>query len=425
VKQAKLHPQRFLNGEVHDWYRIILGYSDHLVGGLLDEFALDPKGRILDPFCGSGTTLVEGMKRGLRVTGIDANPSSCFAAQVKTNWDIDPELLRKLLPQIRELATAEMRRNNHESDAFYKYLDVHRYIRRWISIKPLKKVISIRRAIQSAHVSKAYKDLLMLALVAETVAGSSNVRFGPELYCGKPKRDSAVLSQFEARVIKMCNDLVLVSGTQHGDATVLKGDARECNVLLDKRKKFSALICSPPYPTEHDYTRNSRLELALLGFVKDRDTLRTIKYGMIRSHTKGIYAADDDQQFVSSSVALKRLKAEIDVRAATKTYGFARLYSRVMLEYFGGLVKHFQSVLPYLEPGARCAYVVGDQSSYLQVHIPTADLLAELAVECGFQHVETRQWRTRWSTTMSRNVVENILLLRAPEFTPHRKRRDS
>ena len=98
MNPAKLHPQRFLNGEVHDWYRIILGYSDHLVGGLLDEFHLDPKASVLDPFCGSGTTLVEGMKRGLRVTGLDANPSSCFAARVKTDWSVDPERLRALLP---------------------------------------------------------------------------------------------------------------------------------------------------------------------------------------------------------------------------------------------------------------------------------------------------------------------------------------
>src|ERR1700689_407164 len=132
MNSAKLHPQRFLNGEVHDWYRIILGYSDHLVGGLLDEFKLVPNDRVLDPFCGSGTTLVEGMKRGLRVTGLDANPSSCFAARVKTNWSIEPEELRSLLPNLHQAYKQKLAAADHEADPFYRYLSDSGYLRRWM-----------------------------------------------------------------------------------------------------------------------------------------------------------------------------------------------------------------------------------------------------------------------------------------------------
>jgi hypothetical protein len=415
MNSAKLHPQRFLNGEVHDWYRIILGYSDHLVGGLLDEFHLGPKARVLDPFCGSGTTLVEGMKRGLRVTGLDANPSSCFAARVKTNWSVDPERLRALLPNLHGLYQEKVKAEDFEEDHFYRYLSDAGYLRRWMSLKPARKIVALRRSIKGLRAPQAYKDALMLALAAETVHGSSNVRFGPELCCKKPRRDSAVFSQFEARVRKMCNDLSLVNGTDHGSASVLQGDSRDCGTYAGSGQKFAALICSPPYPTEHDYTRNSRLELALLGYVEDQDTLRVIKRQMVRSHTKGIYAGDKDSTLVKDHQRIQELVAEIDKKALAKTHGFARLYSRVLCEYFGGLKRHFESVLPLMMPDAMCAYVVGDQSSYLQVHIPTAELLAGIAVECGFEHVETRQWRIRWSTTMSRNIVENILLLRAPK----------
>src|SRR6266567_4747458 len=69
-------PQRFLNGEVHDWYRIVLGFTDHLVGDLLSEFGVKPGEIVLDPFCGTGTTLFECMKRQIRSDGIAANPSS-------------------------------------------------------------------------------------------------------------------------------------------------------------------------------------------------------------------------------------------------------------------------------------------------------------------------------------------------------------
>src|SRR5207247_1502025 len=67
--------QKNLNGEVHDWYRIILGFPDRLVTELLNRFQIQRHQLVLDPFCGAGTTLVECMKLGINSIGIDANPS--------------------------------------------------------------------------------------------------------------------------------------------------------------------------------------------------------------------------------------------------------------------------------------------------------------------------------------------------------------
>lgn len=421
----KLQPQRFLNGEVHEWYRIILGYSDHLVGTLLDEFQLREKDTVLDPFCGSGTTLVEAMKRGVIATGIDANPSSCFAARVKTNWSVEPKLLRGQLDAVQTKYKKALTRNDYEIDGFYQYLVQSEYLRRWISVKPARKVVALKRAINQLRIPADYKQILRLALIAETVQGSSNVKFGPELYCAKVKRDASVFTGFKTRVEKMCEDLALVSGTRHGYASVIMGDSRACGKYLKRKGQFASLISSPPYPAEHDYTRNSRLELALLGFVDNRESVRNIKMGMIRSHTKGIYRTDVDSKLVANHKKIQSLVRKIDEKAKYKNYGFARLYSTVLCEYFGGLKRHFRSVIPLIAPGGLCAYVVGDQSSYLQVHIPTAEILASIAVECGFEYVETRFWRRRWSTTMGRNIAENILILRVPgsrQSTSNRKR---
>jgi hypothetical protein len=414
VASPRLQPQRFQNGEIHDWYRIILGYSDHLVGGLLDEFKLTSDHRVLDPFCGAGTTLVEAMKRGIAATGIDANPSSHFASKVKTNWTVDPQILRANLDSVRTLYKVEVARNDSEFDSFYRYLSETGYVGRWISVKPLRKVVALKRAITKLRTPSDYKDILTLGLIAETVHGSSNIRFGPELYCGKVKRDSSVVAGFRSRVMKMYDDLKIVAGTAHGEATTILGDARVCGKYLRRPGYFNGLISSPPYPTEHDYTRNSRLELALLGAVSDRQSLRHIKSQMIRSHTKGIYQTDKDSKLVSDHETIQALVHTIDKKARDKTYGFARLYSTVLCEYFGGLKRHFASVLPLIAPRGYCAYVVGDQSSYFQIRIPTAKILASIAIECGFEHVETRRWRTRWSTTMRKEIAENILILRAP-----------
>ena len=413
LSRNDIQQQTFLNGEVHDWYRLVLGYSDRLVGGLLDEFEIKVGDSVLDPFCGAGTTLVEAMKRGVLATGIDANPSSFFAATVKTNWDLRGETLLECLDRVAAGYRGLVKDEAYEADFFCEYLTRGGFLkRRWLSVKPLRKVIAIRRAIQQIQTRASYKGALQLALIAETIRGSANIKFGPELYCGRSRRDASVFAGFRARVEKMAADLALVKLVARGTANVILGDARQCARLIPRGKRFSAIISSPPYPAEHDYTRNARLELALLGAVTDRESLRKIKMTMIRSHTKGIYKGDCDAALVKGHSKIERIARILEQKAEGKTHGFARLYSTVLREYFGGMKSHFRSVRSLVKPRALCAYVVGDQSSYLQVHIPTAEILSSLASEVGFDTIEIRHWRSRWSTATSRLVPENILILR-------------
>lgn len=412
-RPENLRPQHFLNGEIHDWYKLVLGYSDHLVGTLLDEFRITEGSSVLDPFCGSGTTLVEAMKRGVLATGIDANPSSYFASRVKTNWDLSGATLLACLERVKERYTALLRVEEYQSDAFCQYMEKEGFLkRRWIDVKPLRKTVAIKRAVEGLRTSREYKEALLLALLTETVLGSANVKFGPELYCGPSRRDASVFLGFQKRLEKMASDLSLVNSIPHPAAKVILGDARDCSRLLQHPNEFAALISSPPYPAEHDYTRNARLELAMLGAVRDRESLRKIKKTMIRSNTKGIYVGDSDSALVTGHLQIEKLARVLDERAESKTHGFARLYSTVLREYFGGMKRHLASVKPFLKKGALCAYVVGDQASYLQVHIPTAKILSSIAGTVGYKTIEIRHWRSRWSTATSRSVAENILILR-------------
>lgn len=410
----KTNPQKILNGEVHNWYRIALGFSDQLVQTVLDRFALKAGEWVLDPFCGSGTTLVECKKRGINSIGIDANPSSYFASKVKTNWSIGIRTIADLTDNVKENYSLLMRNHKgYKNDLTYKYLNESGMIERgWISPKPLMKSIYLKNAILSLNASDNMKNLFMLALIDEVLNDASNIKFGPQPYCSTPKDDANVLQGFLARIEKMTLDLEKVKKTSFGISKVYRGDSRESNSIINSSIKISSVICSPPYPGEHDYTRHSRLELAFLEEVTDKETLRHIKRQMIRSNTKGIYKEDNDSDFVSENTLLKSIVQEIDKRAKEKTHGFARLYSTVVLEYFGGMKKHLQNLRGLLKPNAHCAYVVGDQSSYLQVHIPTARILSGIASEVGYETLDIIPWRTAWASKTSKKVEENILILR-------------
>lgn len=78
---------------VHEWYRFVLSYPPHLVRSIFQRFGMTPASRVLDPFCGTGTTLVEAKKCGIPSVGLEANPVVQYAARTKVDWSVDPQEL--------------------------------------------------------------------------------------------------------------------------------------------------------------------------------------------------------------------------------------------------------------------------------------------------------------------------------------------
>ncbi|MGB7412996.1 MAG: DNA methyltransferase, partial [Thermosynechococcaceae cyanobacterium] len=84
----------------HEWYRFVLSFPPHLVSDYIAKFDLGPQSIILDPFCGTGTTVVEAKLHGISNIGIEANPVAYLASSVKTNWNIDPDRLYESAQEI-------------------------------------------------------------------------------------------------------------------------------------------------------------------------------------------------------------------------------------------------------------------------------------------------------------------------------------
>ncbi len=182
---------------------------------------------------------------------------------------------------------------------------------------------------------------------------------------------------------------------------------------------MDAVITSPPYPNEKDYTRTTRLESVLLGFVQDRQSLRDLKEKLLRSNTRNVYKNDQDDRWVEDYPAVQEIARDIEARRIElgKTSGFERLYHRVTKLYFGGMAKHFADLKEILRPGAMLAYVVGDQASYLRVMIRTGQLLAEIAESLGYEVVGRDLFRTRLATATRERLREEVVVLRWPGDT--------
>lgn len=101
----KLRPE---DRPVHEWYRFVLSFPPHLVREYINRFGVRRGQTVLDPFCGTGTTLVECKKLGIESIGIEANPMACFASKVKLDWRINPTALLRHARSIAEEALARL-----------------------------------------------------------------------------------------------------------------------------------------------------------------------------------------------------------------------------------------------------------------------------------------------------------------------------
>jgi hypothetical protein len=282
-----------------------------------------------------------------------------------------------------------------------------------ISARPLARTLALRARLD--RVGPRYRDHLRLALAAALPTEIGNLRFGPEVGVGVVRRDAPVVAAWRARALAMAADLEAAASAPATPAIVLAADARDAGRHLQP-ESIDAVVTSPPYPNEKDYTRTTRLESVVLGFLRTRADLRALKQGLMRSNTRGVYAGDDDDRFVADHVEIERLAAAIEARRLElhKTSGFERLYSRVTRLYFGGLYRHLAGLRAALRPGARLAYVVGDQGSFLRVLIPTGRLLADLADALGYQVCALDLFRLRRATATRSALREEVVVLRWP-----------
>ncbi len=409
---------------IHNWYRFVLSFPPHLVREYLEDFGITEGHVVLDPFCGTGTTLVECKLNGICCIGAEANPFAHFASSVKVDWGIDPDLLEKHAREAgekaRSLLAAQGIDDNRPFLGSTKNISLTNLkpavskliINKSISPLPLHKILILQKCIDNYKGERHYHHEL-LALAKTLVFGVSNLHFGPEVGVRKIKSDIPVIASWLHEIEKICADVRAIAGNEYPPSAVHLLDAREVGTAL-LNSSVDAVITSPPYPNEKDYTRTTRLESVVLGFIEDKDELRRLKKNLIRSNTRGVYKDDTDDKWINDHEGILKIAETIEKRRVElgKNSGFEKLYARVTKLYFGGIARHLDSLRSVLRRGAQLAYVVGDQASYLRVRIETGRLIAEIAESLGYELVRIDQFRNRFATATKQRLNEEVVILR-------------
>lgn len=203
-------PNRMRPGDrpVHDWYRFVLSFPPHLVRDYLARLGVRTTDTVLDPFCGTGTTLVECKKTGIESVGLERNPMAHFASSVKVDWSVDPGRLAEYSDEVAQTAESTLidqgvdewtdlpllARNGTFSPAM-RTLDANRsklLLKNSISPVPLHKTLVTLDAINGLGdpQMRAYGRLALATGLVRTIG---NLKFGPEVGVGRIKPDASVV----------------------------------------------------------------------------------------------------------------------------------------------------------------------------------------------------------------------------------------
>src|SRR5437660_1232579 len=141
---------------------------------------------------------------------------------------------------------------------------VHEWYRFVLSFPPHQTLVLLNCL--EEHRDERYYQHEQLALAKALVYSISNLHFGPEVGVGPAKQDAPVISSWLTCLSTMANDLRKVQKKKDTPGEVHLADARQIAQVLEPNS-IDAVITSPPYPNEKDYTRTTRLESVLLGFI--------------------------------------------------------------------------------------------------------------------------------------------------------------
>lgn len=217
---------------------------------------------VLDPFCGSGTALLEAVVSGVPAVGVDTNPLAVLLSKVKCT---PPQ--KNLAYAVSSICRTVRTQVEQGHDA--EVPDIPR-LDHWFEPEISNVVAALVEQIRAADVSETARDALRVALSGILVKVSnqeSNVRYAA---IDKDITPADVVDQFEQNAYDVLQKLSEVRGKplfpnqDLAEVQVFHGDARELDELPIERE-IGLVVTSPPYPNAYEYWLYHKYRMYWLG----------------------------------------------------------------------------------------------------------------------------------------------------------------
>ncbi len=230
---------------------------------------------VLDPFCGSGTVLVEAHRAGVTAAGVDASPLAVRLAWAKT-WIAPKEKRERMRALGREIASATIaegraaRRASYESQPEWVPKGADARIRNerlkpWFSAHVRRELEHLARAIDDARAEDLeIANALEMALSAILYKVSLRASDTDNRPIVRKIARGAAARLFRDRVEQLCDGLsTLAQSANPKPHDIALGDARNIAHIADS--SVAIAITSPPYAGTYDYQDHQSLRIDFLG----------------------------------------------------------------------------------------------------------------------------------------------------------------
>jgi 23S rRNA G2445 N2-methylase RlmL len=377
----------------HYIFRFPAKFHPPVVKALLDRYTVDGD-LVLDPFCGSGTLLVEAAVAGRSAIGADVDPVATMTSFVKTR-SLDEARLRSLLLEIEQAYSSFVRSDNEYFIRRYVDITSREYdaalahglrppaipnLLHWFRKYVIIDLARIKAALDAAILTHEERQFFLVCF-ASIIRASSNADpvpvSGLEVTSHMKKIDArgrvvnpfALFSKATRRSIAATNDYAC-SAKSTSFVEVVNGDITNPTTPLPDT--VDAVITSPPYHSAVDYYRRHQLEMYWLGLTKSQDERLALR----RRYIGQDRIAKSDPRLGRDSLlpgAAAQIEAEMRAVSPDRADAF-RHYAVSMSEVLQRLSK-------VVTQGKPLVFVVG-HSTWNGTELSTSRLFEELAPEC-------------------------------------------
>ena len=383
LKQRAEYTQKFnATSGRHGWLRLTPAYSLKIVEEILNRDS--PAERVLDPFCGTGTTALSAITHGCHAVTTDINPFLIWLTTAKTRHYSREEVEDTLAAAAYALSLVESAACRSEPPPIHQ-------IDRWWGPGSLEFLCRLRSAIDVASQGVPANDLLKIAF-CRTLIKLSNAAFNHQSMSFKSTDPMLDLEIDRAAMFRVDCDQVCQGAEEkvEGVSHAYLHDARELREGLVGT--FDLVITSPPYANRMSYIRELRPYMYWLGYLTEAREAGEMDWTAIGG-TWGVATSRlNDWQAQNGFVHPHLSEVSQAMRAGDHKNG--ELLANYVDKYFDDIFGHFRSLRSVMRPGGRVHYIVGNSTFYGTV-LRTQEVYADIMRANGFENVEVQAIRKR------------------------------
>jgi hypothetical protein len=365
-----------ISSSTHGIFKYPCKFIPHIPRWFIKNYASEStkKYGVLDPFMGSGTTLVEASLLGYPSYGVDIDPLSKLLSNVKTTplsskeFSIINDFISNYQLSIKKPSQFKSKSNTYIPDK-----DLIAY---WFSESNINDLALIRFLIHdnfNKFKNKKVKNFLeiVLASIIRKVSKADNQSPKPYISTKIKKDHVIVFDEFFKNLLKYIDAVKDFSENHKSEVKIIGFDARKIDNKSLVSGKISLAMTSPPYINAFDYVRSLKLENFWLdGFDKKKlDALYDHQIGSEKVKTL-------------NEIPVYGLK-ELD-EVLSKIYSLDKKRAWVTFKYFQAMKENLESVYGCLQTGGFYCVVVGN-SRIRGFEVDTASILLKIAKDVGYK----------------------------------------